>query len=73
MTDNLTPAPAGALDERDSSRYIGYRPPTLRKWRRENTGPAYIKVGRSIRYLIVDLDVWLDQHRVETRESRRAS
>jgi predicted DNA-binding transcriptional regulator AlpA len=26
-------------------------------------GPKYIKIGRSIRYLKEDLDVWLDQHR----------
>lgn len=26
-------------------------------------GPKYIKIGRSIRYLKDDLDLWLDQHR----------
>lgn len=27
-------------------------------------GPAYIKVGRAIRYLKSDLDLWLEQHRI---------
>ncbi|MDF1758367.1 MAG: DNA-binding protein [Legionellaceae bacterium] len=26
-------------------------------------GPKYIKIGRSIRYLKDDLDLWLDHHR----------
>jgi hypothetical protein len=26
-------------------------------------GPGYIKIGRSIRYLKDDLDLWLEQHR----------
>ncbi|WP_173236872.1 DNA-binding protein [Legionella antarctica] len=26
-------------------------------------GPRYIKIGRAIRYLKDDLDVWLEQHR----------
>ncbi|CZI74099.1 TPA: helix-turn-helix domain-containing protein [Legionella pneumophila] len=26
-------------------------------------GPKYIKIGRSIRYLKEDLDIWLDQQR----------
>ncbi len=27
------------------------------------SGPQYIRIGRSIRYLKDDLDAWLDQHR----------
>lgn len=26
-------------------------------------GPKYIKIGRAVRYLKDDLDLWLDQHR----------
>ena len=26
-------------------------------------GPKYIRIGRSVRYLKDDLDIWLDQHR----------
>lgn len=28
-------------------------------------GPKYIKIGRSVRYLKDDLDLWLEQHRNE--------
>lgn len=62
------PAPAVTLSERDSANYIGYTESALRAWRRQSRGPAYIRVGRSIRYRLVDLDAWLARHRVPTRE-----
>lgn len=67
------PTPAATIVERDAGRYIGLTPAFLRKARREGRGPAYLRIGRTIRYRIVDLDDWLLKHRVETRESRRAS
>jgi hypothetical protein len=33
---------------------------TLSDWRTKGIGPAYVKVGRLIRYRIADLDAWLD-------------
>jgi predicted DNA-binding transcriptional regulator AlpA len=58
------------IDERDASPYIGYTKAALRAWRRQGRGPAYIRINRSIRYRIQDLDDWLQRHRVETEESR---
>jgi hypothetical protein len=69
MAQNLSPQPT--LAERDAAQYIGFRPPALRCWRREGRGPAYIRHGRSVRYLTRDLDDWLARHRVETREAGR--
>jgi len=65
--NNPLPTP---LTERDAARYLGYQPITLRAWRREGRGPAYIRATRSIRYTLPDLDAWRAAHRVETRESR---
>ncbi|STX39270.1 DNA-binding protein [Legionella feeleii] len=28
-------------------------------------GPKYIRIGRAIRYLKDDLDLWLEQHRIK--------
>jgi predicted DNA-binding transcriptional regulator AlpA len=66
MTHNHSPSPA--LDERDAATYIGYTTSALRAWRRQGRGPAYIKAGRSVRYLVRDLDAWLAAHRVATQE-----
>lgn len=58
-------------DERGAAPYIAHSVAALRQWRRLGKGPAFIRAGRSIRYRIQDLDAWLDNHRVETRDSRR--
>jgi hypothetical protein len=58
------------VDEQDGAAYVDFSAAALRKWRREGKGPAFVRVGRSIRYRIQDLDTWLAAHRVETRTSR---
>jgi predicted DNA-binding transcriptional regulator AlpA len=59
---------AHSLVERDSATYIGMSQAWLRQDRRrkadERRGPSFIKVGRSIRYRLIDLDQWLANHRV---------
>ena len=66
-----------AVTEKEAAIYIGMSVPYLRASRchsnRHGHGhghghapaPPYIKAGRSIRYLISDLDHWLQQNRVE--------
>ena len=58
-----------ALNEREAAHYIGLSPYTLRKARSEGPRknhtavPPHIKLGRSVRYLIDDLDLFLDRQR----------
>ncbi len=66
-----TPPPTQVLREADAGRYLGMSRAWLRQGRMRGRGPSYIRTGRSIRYRITDLDVWLDAHRVETREPGR--
>jgi excisionase family DNA binding protein len=35
---------------------------TLAQWRYKGTGPAYVKVGRHVRYRREDVDTWLAEH-----------
>ncbi len=49
----LTPAQA--------SDYLSVAVPTLKKWRRLGTGPAYYKKGRLVRYPIPNLDSWVEE------------
>ncbi len=60
------------LTEAETSQYIGMSRSFLRQSRmdgiRPNRTPAppFIKIGRSVRYLLDDLNAWLDQfHRLE--------
>jgi len=65
-----------ALTDPEASKYIGMSKSFLRQSRmngdRNNRtpGPPWIKIGRAIRYLIEDLDEWLDEHRVESNEPK---
>jgi predicted DNA-binding transcriptional regulator AlpA len=42
--------------------------PFVRQARMRAKGPAYCRIGRSIRYRVSDLDAWLAAHRVVTRD-----
>ncbi len=64
----LQPAHA-PLTEDDAAMYLGYKAATLRAWRLDGRGPAFIRVNRSVRYLPRDLDDWLQRHRVRTKEA----
>jgi len=56
-----------ALTDKQASIYIGMGVSWLRHGRVEGTRfdriphPPFIKIGRSVRYLIEDLDLWLEQ------------
>lgn len=39
---------------------------TLGQWRYLGRGPAYIKVGRHVRYRSVEVEQWLDRHTAGT-------
>lgn len=60
-----------ALTDKEASQYIGMSESFLRQSRsngnRENRtpGPPWIKIGKSVRYLIEDLNQWLEEHRNE--------
>jgi predicted DNA-binding transcriptional regulator AlpA len=70
----VTPRPATQrpelLDEREAAAYIGFSAAYLRADRyrghvgAHTPGPAYLRLGRTIRYRREDLDAWLAKHRV---------
>lgn len=50
--------------EVEAASYLGLKVYTLRKWRREGSGPEYIRCGaRLIRYMQADIDSWLAQRK----------
>jgi predicted DNA-binding transcriptional regulator AlpA len=52
------------LIEAETAKYIAMSRPWLRLGRMKGTGPPYIRIGRTIRYDIRDLDNWLDSKKV---------
>lgn len=57
----LTPA--------EAARQLQVREKTLSEWRYARTGPAFIKVGRLVRYQQADLDRWIESQRVRPRRA----
>ena len=51
------------LTEADAARRLGLKVATLRAWRRQQRGPAYVRLGRAIRYLAGDIDEFLGANR----------
>jgi hypothetical protein len=58
-----------SLTERDAAQYVSYSRAYLRLLRLKARGPHYMRVGRSIRYRLQDLDRWLDAHVVKTDDA----
>lgn len=57
MNDLMTPSEAAAV--------LRLPEATLRQWRYLGRGPAYMKVGKHIRYRQADLTKWIDTQRIE--------
>jgi predicted DNA-binding transcriptional regulator AlpA len=51
-----------AISESELARRTAVSTAVLRKWRREGTGPRFLRLGRCVRYLISDVDTWLHSH-----------
>jgi len=56
---------ARAVSESELARRADVSIAVLRKWRREGRGPRFLKLGRLIRYLVRDVDAWLEAHAVD--------
>ncbi len=51
------------LTDTEAAARLGLKVPTLRTWRSQGRGPAYVRLGRAIRYLESDLDDFLHSNR----------
>ena len=54
-----------SINEKQAAKFLGVAVQTLRNWRHHRTGPAYIKMGRSVRYQIDDLQSYIDKRRID--------
>ena len=51
------------LNERQAAKSLTVGEKCLQAWRTRGGGPAYIKIGRLIRYRQTDLDNWIEQRK----------
>ncbi len=50
----------GMLTSKGAAAFLGFADQTLRKMRIAGNGPPYLKLNRSVRYRVRDLQAWLD-------------
>jgi hypothetical protein len=70
--NTLTPAPSPVcepLTEGEAAGRLGLKVATLRAWRHQKRGPAFVRLGRAIRYLPVDIDEFLTANRHHPKSS----
>ena len=56
--------PCGLLDEHAAAKVLGLSVITLRNYRHLRRGPDYVKLGRSVRYRLEDLEEYIERHRI---------
>ena len=54
---------AEPLTEIEAAGRLGLKVATLRAWRHQGRGPAFVRLGRAIRYLGSDIDEFLTSNR----------
>jgi predicted DNA-binding transcriptional regulator AlpA len=47
------------IDEHEASRCLGIAVATLRRWRWAGKGPRFCKIGRSVRYELIDIQAFV--------------
>ncbi|WIG18394.1 helix-turn-helix domain-containing protein [Kocuria rosea] len=52
------------LDEAALAIWLNKSPRSLQRWRRSAHGPAFVRVGKSIRYRRSDVERWLEEQTV---------
>lgn len=52
------------VSEKEAAIITGLAVKTLSDYRYRSVGPVYMKIGRAVRYKVVDLGAWMDRHAV---------
>ena len=63
--ENMSQSPLKAVDEKEAAAMLRWSVKTLQARRYRGEPPRYYKVGRSVRYLISDLQAYLESGLVE--------
>ena len=59
------------MTRQQAAEHLGISVPTLDGFARDRKGPAFIRIGRLVRYLKNDLDTWLESQRIESCSTNR--
>lgn len=60
-----------SLDEKRAAKILGMAVQTLRNWRHQRRGPVYVKLGRSVRYQMDDLENYIQKQKIDPEGGAR--
>ena len=55
----MNPNTTQFLTTEQAAKYLNVAPVTLGAWRTQGQGPAYLKLGRCVRYSLAAIDAWV--------------
>jgi len=58
QTGNFAPRSESIVNAEAAAQFLGLSAITLAKWRVTGGGPTFLKLGRSVRYRMADLQTW---------------
>ena len=61
---------AALLIEREAAAHMGVSLQTIRRWRRERSGPPFVKFEKAVRYRQEDLDLFIANAVIQTSPIR---
>jgi hypothetical protein len=56
------------MNREEAANFLNVKTQTLAVWACRKIGPAFLRVGRSVKYKLSDLESFLDSSRVTTRD-----
>jgi predicted site-specific integrase-resolvase len=62
----------GFVAEAEAAKFLGVAVQSMRNWRHQGRGPAYIKKGRMVRYAMQDLMDYMAADRIDPERRRVA-
>jgi hypothetical protein len=63
--NDVTKQNADLVDEHEAAVILSKPAGTLRQWRHRGLGPAYVKLGLSVRYRRADLEQFITEHVIQ--------
>jgi predicted DNA-binding transcriptional regulator AlpA len=69
--DDMTGHTDRLLTQAEVSAMLAIPRRTLRSWRSLGRGPAFVRIGKAVRYRAADIDEFVGSHRVERQRQAR--
>ncbi|MEA1945993.1 MAG: helix-turn-helix domain-containing protein [Thermodesulfobacteriota bacterium] len=57
------------LNDVEAAKFLGVATQTLRNWRHQRKGPPYLKISRSVRYRLDDLENFMNSKRIDPEKA----